>query len=90
MKPDSELEQELERLGRLLAPQSSIVERVMARIDELPQRRARARGGGAGWRIPRLRWRLRSRCCWRGSLVLRGVRFQFRQLGQRRCRLPEN
>jgi len=44
MKLDSELEEELERLGRLLAPESSIVDRVMARIDELPQRPDRAAG----------------------------------------------
>jgi hypothetical protein len=44
MRPDAELEQELERLGRLLAPQSSLVDRVMARIDELPQRPVRAAG----------------------------------------------
>ncbi len=44
MKVDSELEQELERLGRLLAPESSIVDRVMARIDELPSLPDRSAG----------------------------------------------
>ena len=42
MTRDSELEEELERLGRLLAPESSIVDRVMERIDELPPEPARA------------------------------------------------
>lgn len=41
MTPDFELEQELERLGRLLASESSIVDRVMQRIEELPLRPAR-------------------------------------------------
>jgi hypothetical protein len=41
MTHDLELEEELQRLGRLLAPESSIVDRVMERIDELPPERAR-------------------------------------------------
>jgi hypothetical protein len=42
MTPDLELEQELERLGQLLASETSIVDRVMQRIDEFPQRPARS------------------------------------------------
>ena len=42
MTPDLELEQELERLGRLIASESSIVDRVMERLDELPSQPARA------------------------------------------------
>ncbi len=42
MTPDLELEQELERLGRLIASESSIVDRVMERLDERPSPPARA------------------------------------------------
>lgn len=41
MTRDLELEVDLDRLGRLLVPESSIVDRVMQRIDERPSSPAR-------------------------------------------------